>query len=319
MQQLLTPRVSVVVPVYGNEESIKQLLEALRWISDRIDGGFEAILVVDGSPDRSYALLHDNLAGAGFPARLVCLSRNFGAFSAIRVGLEKARGETIAVMAADLQEPPELVLQFDESIHKDGADVVFGVRQARNDPMLSRMASRVFWSLYRRFVMPDIPRGGVDIFAISQRFRDRLMALGEANTNLIAQLFWLGGKRAFVGYGRRERAHGRSAWTLRKKLRYLSDSVFAFTDLPVRLLMGIGFVGLAIAAMLSLITVVARLSGLLVVPGYAGTILTVLFFGALNLLGLGVVGSYAWRAFENTKQRPLAVVQSEEVFDQEIR
>jgi glycosyltransferase involved in cell wall biosynthesis len=316
MQPLLSPPLSLVVPVYGNAGAIAPLLEAVRGIAERSGGDFEAVFVVDGSPDRSYALLREQLPGAGFNARLLSLSRNFGAFAAIRAGLEAARGRVVAVMAADLQEPPELVLQFLEVLGKGDVDVAFGVRTARADPLGSRLASGLFWSVYRRFVMPEIPPGGVDIFALTDAFRDRLLLLRESNTSLLAQLFWLGGRRAYVPYERRGRQHGSSGWTLRKKLRYLSDSVFAFTDLPVRLLLWGGGVALSVAIVLAAAVLVARLSGWMqVVPGYTATMLTILFFGAINALGLGVVGAYAWRAFENTKARPLAVVQTDESFD----
>ncbi|MEP6633185.1 MAG: glycosyltransferase family 2 protein [Luteimonas sp.] len=317
MQPILTPALSVVVPVYGNADSISSLVDALHGIANRVEGGFEAVIVVDGSPDQSCALLREALPRAGFPVTLIELTRNFGAFPAVRVGLEKSHGRVIAVMAADLQEPPELVLAFLDRLNQNAADVAFGVRDGRNDPPLSKLLSNAFWSLYRRFVMPDIPKGGVDIFAVSARFRDRLLALRESNTSLLAQLFWLGGRREFVVYQRRKRIHGRSAWTLRKKMKYFSDSVFAFSDLPVRILIGIGVIALVTAIVLSAVTVIAKFSGLVPVPGYAGTILTVLFFGALNALGLGVVGAYAWRAFENTKDRPLALVHSEERFGEE--
>ena len=316
MQPLLNnPRLSLVVPVYGNEGAIDALLAAVRGIAGRVDGDFEAVFVVDGSPDRSYALLRERLPQAGFRARLLGLSRNFGAFAAIRAGLEAARGRVIAVMAADLQEPPELVLEFLKVMDEGNTDVVFGVRTARADPLGSRLASGLFWSLYRRFVMPDIPPGGVDIFALTANFRDRLVGLRESNSSLLAQLFWLGGRRAFVPYERRAREHGRSGWTLRKKLRYLSDSIFAFTDLPVRLLFWLGATALAVAMLLGAVVVVARVSGWVDVPGYAATMLAILFFGALNALGLGVVGTYAWRAFENTKARPLAVVLVDDSFE----
>jgi glycosyltransferase involved in cell wall biosynthesis len=316
MQPLLNPPLSLVVPVYGNEGAIEALLEAVRGIAARAGGDFEAVFVVDGSPDRSYALLHERLPQAGFASQLISLSRNFGAFSAIRVGLEKARGSVIAVMAADLQEPPELVLGFYDALKNNAHDVAFGVREGRSDPWLSKLASNAFWSLYRRLVMRDIPKGGVDIFAVTARFRERLLALGESNTSLLAQLFWLGGRRSFISYERRSREHGKSAWTLGKKLRYLSDSIFAFTDLPVRILIALGVVAMSIAIILSIVTLAAKLSGLVPVPGYTGTMLTVLFFGAFNSLALGVVGTYAWRAFENTKGRPLAVIQSEETFNE---
>lgn len=314
MQPLLSPSLTVVVPVYGNEGSITPLLAALASIKEKAGVPFEAVFVVDGSPDRSYALLREQLPSAGFDSRLIALSRNFGAFSAIRVGLEHARSSIIAVMAADLQEPPALVLNLFKELSIGDNDVAMGVRESREDPGLSKLASGAFWALYRRFVMPDIPKGGVDIFAITNDMRDRLIQLKESNSSLLAQLFWLGGRRAFVPYQRLQREHGKSAWTLKKKLRYLSDSVFAFTDLPVRLLMGLGMLALLAAIVLSILILAAKVSGLVPVPGYSGTMVAILFFGALNSLGLGVVGAYAWRTFENTKARPLSILQSLEDF-----
>ncbi|HEY4528844.1 MAG TPA: glycosyltransferase family 2 protein [Luteimonas sp.] len=315
MQPVLRPALSIVVPVYRNAGSIPGLLEALRGLAPRVEGGLEVVFVVDGSPDASHALLREALPTVGFPARLVELTRNFGAFPAIRVGLERARGEVIAVLAADLQEPPGLALEFHAALRGGAADVCFGVREGRDDPLFGRLLSTAFWAMYRRFVMPDIPRGGVDIFALTADFRDRLVTLREAHTSLLAQLFWLGGRRVFVPYPRLRRAHGRSAWTMRKKIAYFLDSVFAFSDLPVRILFVTGALALATAALLAVVVVLARLSGWVTVPGYAATVFTILFFGAINTLGLGVVGSYAWRAFENTKARPLALVHSEETFE----
>lgn len=308
------PAHSLVIPVYGNAEGIDALLAAVRSLADALHGDLEVVFVVDGSPDDSLARLRAGLPGSGVEAQLAVLARNFGAFAAIRAGLGLARGRAIAVMAADLQEPPELVLTFFSALRADRCDVAFGQRTARADPGASKLASRLFWGLYRRLVMPDVPSGGVDIFGLSARFRDELLRLGESNSSLLAQLFWLGGRRLFVPYARRARGHGVSAWTLRKKLRYLADSVFAFTDLPVRLLTVIGALGLVVAAVAIVVVLLARLSGAIDVPGYAATMLAVMFFGALNTLGIGLVGTYAWRAYENSKQRPLAVVQSVEAY-----
>lgn len=314
MQPVLKPRFSLVVPVYGNEDNIGDLTAAIAWIKSEAGVPFEAVFVVDGSPDQSLARLRQVLPGMPYASRLVSLSRNFGAFSAIRVGLEHARGDVIAVMAADLQEPPELAVRFFRELDQGEHDIAFGERLGRDDPWLSKLASGLFWSIYRKTVMPAIPKGGVDIFAMRAAFRDQLLELRESNSSLLAQLFWLGGRRVFLGYERRRRERGKSGWTLRKKLRYLSDSVFAFTDLPIRLLSAFGAAGLVAAVLLAAVTLVAKATGLVEVPGYAGTLLTIIFFGALNSLGLGVVGTYAWRAFENTKQRPLAVVQRQETF-----
>jgi glycosyltransferase involved in cell wall biosynthesis len=237
----------------------------------------------------------------------VLLSRNFGSFAAIRTGLEAGRGERFAVMAADLQEPPEMVLEMNQVLMTEEVDVVVGVRESRQDPLLTRLPAQLFWGLYRRYVVPDIPPGGVDVFACNKAFRDTLLKLDESHSSLIAQIFWLGFRRKCITYVRQERMHGTSAWTLRKKVNYLMDSVFAFTDLPIRLLIRVGSIGAVAAALFGMVVAIARFVGAIVVPGYTMTVIAIAFFGALNLLSLGLVGSYAWRAYENTKQRPLTV------------
>lgn len=298
---------SLVIPVYRNEESLSDLLTAVNGLSKQLDGAMETVFVVDGSPDRCYEILRERLPKCAFRSRLILLSRNFGSFAAIRAGLEIANGQYFAVMAADLQEPPELVLKMHKILAQDQADIVVAVREARMEPLLKRLPAQVFWGLYRRYVVPEVPPGGVDVFGCNRVFRDTLLQLEERHSSLIAQIFWLGFRRKQVPYIRQPRQHGESAWTMRKKINYLLDSVFAFSDLPIRLLIRGGAVGAIAAALVGLVVAVMRTVGLITVQGYAMTMLMIVFFGALNLLSLGIVGSYAWRAYENTKARPLAI------------
>lgn len=310
---------SVVIPVYRNEGSIPTLVAALSDVAAKarqnFDCAIEVVFVVDGSPDNSYALLAQSLPSAHFASQLLLHSRNFGSFAAIRTGLQAATGQYFGVIAADLQEPPELVLQFLERMLPGDCDVVVGCRENRQDPLLSRLASDLFWKLYKKFIIRDIPEKGVDVFGCNQAFRDRLLLLGEANSSLVGLIFWLGFRRAEVSYERRIREHGKSAWTLKKKINYLLDSVFSFTDLPIRLLSLFGLLGIITSAILGSIIILAKIFGGIAVPGYAATVLTVIFFGALNSLGIGIIGAYAWRAYENTKGRPLSVVMLEQKFD----
>ena len=300
---------SLVIPVYHNEDSIPRLLDAVKTMSQALGDALEVIFVVDGSPDRSYELLDKAIDTLHFPAQLIAHSRNFGSFPAIRTGLASARGDYFSVMAADLQEPPELVIEFFRALDADECDIAIGTRISREaDPLGSRLASSIFWGIYRKLVVHDMPEGGVDMFGCNKKFRDHLIALEESRSSLIALIFWLGFRRKLVGYSRRARQEGVSAWTLRKKIDYMMDSIFAFTDYPIRLLTRIGAIGTALSIVLGLVVLFARLGGLVVIPGYAPTMLAVLFFGALNLFAVGLVGTYAWRGYENTKQRPLAVV-----------
>lgn len=305
---------SLIIPVYKNEASIPGLLSVITDINNQLDGLFEAVFVVDGSPDRCYSLLRELLPKQSFRSQLVLHSKNFGSFIAVRTGLEYGQGERFAVMAADLQEPPEMIIEMNQTLMSPDTDVVIGTREGRKDPGLSRIFSNCFWSIYRRWVISDIPSGGVDMFACSKKFRDVLLTLEEKNSSLISQIFWLGFNRKTVTYQRQERRHGKSAWTFRKKFTYFMDSIFSFTDLPVRFLIYIGVTGSLLAALLGIVVLFARLTGLIDVQGYSMTMITICFFSCLNLLGLGIVGSYAWRGYENSKQRPISVKVKADIF-----
>lgn len=309
---------SVITPVYRNAEFVPLLIAEFARIREQVLSAYgmdtEFIFVVDASPDDSLMLLREQLPRAPFPSQLVLHARNFGSFAAIRTGLHVARGDYCAVIAADLQEPPDILLSFLKALCLEKSDIAVGVRTGRDDPALSQFSANLFWRLYRRLVVREIPEGGVDVFGCTRRVRSELLKLEEANSSLVGLIFWLGFRRSEVPYSRRARMYGRSAWTFRKKLTYLLDSIFAFTDLPVRVLSVLGGFGLGIAAALILIVLVLRAVGLITVPGYTATVLVVSFFGALNTLGLGLIGAYSWRAYENTKRRPLAVVQESLVF-----
>lgn len=301
---------SVIIPVYKNEESIPRLVATLKEMSDALAKQLEVVFVVDGSPDKSFEILKTLLPQLQMPAQLIAHSRNFGSFPAIRTGLASAKGQYFGVMAADLQEPPELLVEFFKALSYGECDVTIGTRSGRSDPFMSRLASSIFWGLYRKLVVKDMPEGGVDIFGCNRIFRDQLLNLEESRSSLIALIFWLGFKRKIIPYVRRVREEGKSAWTLSKKIDYMLDSVFAFTDYPIRLLMKIGALGSAVAILLAIVVVSGKIMGSIDVPGYAATMIAVLLLGALNLFGLGLVGTYAWRSYENSKRRPLAIVSS---------
>ena len=308
---------SLIIPVYRNEGSILPLVETLEELNRQMAGDLEAVLVVDGSPDRSLELLAEALPKATFSSQLLALSRNFGPFSAITAGLASARGSLFATMAADLQDPPELVLDMRRKLETGDYDVVVGTRARREDPWLSRLLATAFWKLYRVFVQRDIPSGGVDVFGCTSEFREHVLALPERNTMLVGLIFWLGFRRGVVYYSRRARQHGKSAWSFWRKVRYLLDCTFAFTDLPVRLLSLTGLLGILLSVILASVVLVAKWSGRVAVPGYSATVLLIMFFGGLNSLGLGLIGEYVWRTFENTKGRPPYVIARRREFNQE--
>jgi glycosyltransferase involved in cell wall biosynthesis len=306
---------SVVVPVYGNEASLAALLERLEKLSRALDAPMEGVFVVDGSPDGSLLLLRRLLRTVGFPSQLVAHSRNFGSFAAIRTGMAAARGDYVAVMAADLQEPAELVEDFFVALSSGDFDVAVGTRTGRADPRTTMLLSRAFWALYRRWVHREIPVGGVDIFGCTRQVAEELIKLDESRSSLVGLLYWLGFRRIEVPYRREPRRNGRSGWSLRRKLGYFFDSIFSFTDVPIVVLLLIGTFGSVLTILFSIVVLIARLTGVISQTGYTPLMLVMLLSTFAVLFGLGIVGSYVWRTYENSKGRPPSVAMSHEMID----
>lgn len=304
---------SLIIPVYKNELNIQSLLAALSQFSQDFGEGLEVVFVVDGSPDRSEELLAAQLPAQSYPSQLISLSRNFGSFSAIRQGLLMARGTYFAVMAADLQEPIALIHEFFNCLKQDVADVVLGQRLSREDGM-SAGFSHLYWGFYRRFVMPGIPSGGVDVFGCNNIVRDALMQMRELNTSLLGQLFWVGYRRCFIPYHRQPRQAGKSAWKLSRKIRYLLDSLFSFSDFPIIVLMGVGITGVVLSIVLGFTILILRIVGGIVTPGYTPIVLILLALGSIIIVGQGILGGYIWRTLQNTMDRPLVLVARQQAY-----
>ena len=298
----------LIIPVYNNEKSLGILIENIKEINDRLSNKLEVLFIVDGSLDNCYEILKKNLSNQKFSSKIILLSRNFGALNAIRTGLEIADGNYFATMSADLQEPTDLVINFFKTLHNEPFDLVVGVRESREDPLLSKLMSNLFWYFYKKFIFKEIPKGGVDVFGCNKVFKDSLLQLKESNSSLITQLFWIGFRRTEIKYKRKKREFGSSQWTMRKKLKYMTDSVFSFSDLPIKLLTIIGALGIFFFGIVGITTMISKFMGLIDVPGYASIVLSIGLIGAINIFSLGLIGSYAWRTYENTKARPLSII-----------
>lgn len=307
--------VSFVVPVFLNMESLPDVLKRLARLQDRLSLEVEAVLVVDGSPDDSYRYLRTALSDMPYRSQLILHSRNFGSFSAIASGFSVATGQIVAVMSADLQEPESL---YDEALRcllAGDIDVVVATRSGRNDSLSSKVCSRTFWALYRRFVQREMPAGGVDVFVVRKEIASILSSLSESHTSLVGLLIWLGYRRQEISYVRQKREYGKSAWSLRKRVTYAGDSLFAFSRLPIQLLMIVGTLSTLIAFPVTVFVIVARAIGGIDVPGYTPLMLVILSMFSVLILSLSVVASYMWRTFENSKSRPRAVIADNKSFE----
>lgn len=305
---------TLIVPIYKSEQNIPSLLQAISEIDKRHRNDFEAIFVIDGSPDNSYILLNELLPQYDFEAQVITLSRNFGSFSAIQTGMLHARGKYLAVVAADLQEPPELIDQFFETLETNKVDIVFGQRISRQDSLVQAFLANIFWFFYKKLVNPNIPKGGVDIFGCNDVVRNVISQIHEPNSSLIGHLFWAGFRRSFVPYERQERKIGKSSWTLTKRFRYMLDSVFSFSDFPIMLILCFGIIGIFFSVVVGLITLIAYSMGLISVPGYTSVLLLTAFLGSVIITTQGLSGCYLWRTYENTKNRPLTLIQEIKLF-----
>ena len=300
--------VSIVVPVFKNEESIDRLLNRVTSLASSLVGDVEAIFVVDGSPDSSLSLLQTSLPNTTFDSKIILLSRNFGAFSAIRAGLREADGTATVVMAADLQEPISLIEELLGLVVKDGVDVAVGVREARKDSFVSRFLSSSFWRFFNRLTTLEMPKGGVDIFALSCDARQKINEFEESSTSLWGLIYWIGFKRQEVSYLREKRAEGVSSWSLRKRINYAKDSITAFSEIPLSIFLWSGVIG-ALVSLLLVVVLIVRLfmnqnddvSRQLVSIG-------LLFVVSYLMSGLGLLGTYLWRVSDNVRKRPDSII-----------
>jgi dolichol-phosphate mannosyltransferase len=304
------PTVSVIVPVFYNEHSLPALFAELLKIEEalRTDGlDLELIFVDDGSGDRSFGELL-RIKEARPATRLVRLTRNFGAVQASRTGLGFVTGDCVLVLAADLQDPPDLILAMVKK-WQGGAKYVIAERSDRDDPFLSKVFSRAYYWLLRRFVAPHYPKGGYDLALMDGVMLPHLQhASKNVHTPLLA--FWLGFEPVIITYKRRKRLHGRSRWTFNKKLTAAIDALFGFSNVPIRAVSIIGLLVSTLSFLYAAWIVVNAVLGRTDVRGFATIVALLAFLQGLGIVMLGVIGEYIWRIFDEINHRPEAVIET---------
>jgi polyisoprenyl-phosphate glycosyltransferase len=300
--------VSIVVPVYHNAASLPELLSRFQRLAGKSEDRFEFIFVDDGSRDHSFAVLQ-TLQQTDDRVRLIKLSRNFGSNAALLAGLDHARGDVIAAIAADLQDPPELIEEMLQRWRK-GSKVVLAARHGRGDPYLTRLLACTFYFLFRRFAIASMPREGFDFFLIDRQVCNLIKSIQESNAYLMGIILWLGFEPAILYYHRqqREQRFGKSMWTLTKKLKYFIDAFVAFSYVPVRAasLLGISLSVLGLFYALALLII--RLFIGIPVIGWVSLMAVILVVSGVQLLMTGILGEYLWRNLDETRRRPRYVL-----------
>ncbi|MDH7487657.1 MAG: glycosyltransferase family 2 protein [Anaerolineae bacterium] len=299
---------TVVTPAYNEAENLPILYERLRAVMQGLGLDWEWIIVDDHSADDTFAVVAE-IARRDPRVRGIRLARNSGSHTAVTCGLHQARGDGAVVMAADLQDPPEtlpeLVAQW-----RAGAQVVWAVRARREGEKLSTLAfARLFYLLMRHVVgFRDMAASGADFFLLDRRVVDAFRQFRERNISLIALITWMGFRQATVTYTKQARLHGRSGWSLGKKLKLAVDSVTSFTYLPIRIMSCLGF-AVAVGGFLYAGYVIISALTSRPLPGWSSLMAAVLVLGGIQMLMLGVLGEYLWRALDEARGRPRYLIE----------
>ena len=309
------PKLSVIIPCYYNEANIPVTVRELVANEARFPAevSFEYVCVNDGSGDDTLGALRR--AQAEFPGRIriVDLAGNVGSYNAVVAGMAHATGDCLAVITADLQDPPELLPQM-YAHWQQGFKLVIGNRQNREETGLNALLARLFHWLMRHLALRNIPPGGFDFVFFDRQVATEVLKLHERNSNVFYLMVWLGFAYVNIPYTRRRREVGRSRWTLSKKIKLFIDSLMAFSFVPIRAISGLGLGLGAIALLYGLYVIILKITHPDEPAGWTTLMVVMLVVSAFQMIALGVIGEYVWRGLDAARQRPLYVVR--EVFEQ---
>ena len=299
-------RLSILTPAFNEAANLPRLHERLAAVMTTLGVDWEWLIVDDHSRDDTFAVI-SQLAARDPRVRGIRFSRNTGSHAAISCGLHHVHGDAAAMMAADLQDPPETLGPMLER-WRDGAKVVWAVRRQRPGERSHAGFAAVYYWIMRNVVgLKEMPARGADFFLADRAVVERFRAFPEKHVSVFALLTWIGFRQDFIEYDKQPRAAGRSGWTLARKIKLVVDSVTAFSDLPIRLSIyaGLGLWGASVPV---------AIAGALLLPSLGAGLLLLLAFvvwlGGLQLLALGLVGQYVWRAFDEARRRPAWVIEA---------
>jgi glycosyltransferase involved in cell wall biosynthesis len=303
------PTVSIVVPAYNEAQNLPELYKRVQQVMDSDAVDWEWIEVDDHSSDETFTVL-SSIARTEPRVRALRLARNYGSHTAITCGLHQARGDCAIVLAADLQDPPEIIPQLIAK-WREGTQVVWAARGRREGEALSTIGlSRMYYYFMRRVVgISDMPATGSDFLLVDRRVIEAFRQFNESNVSIMALITWMGFQQATIFYDKQARLYGRSGWSLEKKLKLALDSVTSFTYQPIRLMSYAGavvaFLGFLYAGLVGAIAL-----GGSPPQGWSSLMVMILVLGGMQMLMMGVLGEYVWRALDEARRRPRYLVEA---------
>jgi dolichol-phosphate mannosyltransferase len=310
------PRFSVVVPIRDEEESLPELHRRLAAVLDGLDGDWEIVLVDDGSQDRSFDLMLE-LRGRDPRVKVVRLSRNFGHQVAITAGIDLASGDAVIVMDGDLQHPPEVIPEL-VARWREGNDVVYGVMTDREgESWFKRWSARRFYWLLGRMSDVEVPSAAGDFRLVDRRAVNAFTSLRERNRYVRGMFSWIGFRQAGVPYASPARIAGQTKYTVPRMTRLALHGILSFSNAPLRIVLGLGFVVSAFAIAEAIYAIVGKFGGFYTVSGWASIVFVVSLLGGIQLIVLGVIGEYVSLIYDEAKRRPIYVIREQHGFEQE--
>lgn len=303
------PFVSVVTPAYNEARNLPVLFERLSKAMKSMELDWEWIVVDDHSPDDTFRMLSE-LSQEHLQIRGFRLARNFGSHSAIACGMHRANGDCVVLMAADLQDPPETLPDLIRE-WQSGNQVIWAVRSRREGERASTLGfSRLYYWIMRHVVgMHEMPATGADFCLMDRRVVNALRQFSETNASVFALITWMGFRQKAIPYVKHARLHGRSGWNLEKKLKLAVDSVTSFTYVPIRLMSYLGFLVAVIGFFYAAFVVFNALHGH-PPQGWTSLMVVVLVIGGTQMLMMGVLGEYVWRALDESRHRPKYLIEA---------
>jgi dolichol-phosphate mannosyltransferase len=303
------PKISVIVPCYFNELNIPYTTAELINNEKKFPAAtsFEYVMVDDGSKDGTLDALKSFKQKYPDKVTIVKLSGNFGSYNAIQAGMKYAQGDCNVVIAADLQDPPELMVKMYEYWQK-GVKLVVANRNDREDSLTSRIFAQQYQKLIRKYALPNLPKGGFDYCLFDKQLREEVIALNENNTNSLYLLMWLKYDYVSIPYTRVARKVGKSRWTLKKKIKLFIDSFVSFSYAPLRLITVSGLILGALSFSYAIYVLFARLTGMIQLEGWTTMMVVFLLVAAFQMISIGIIGEYLWRNLEASRKRPAFIV-----------
>jgi len=295
-------KISIVVPVYYNSDTLMMLYEDMKEKILGKLGDYELVFVDDGSGDNSWEIMNQ-IKDMDANVQCVKLSRNFGEHAALLAGLSVCTGDCAVTKQADLQEDSEIILDMYES-WKKGNKVVLAVRASRDENPVKKFFANMYYVLVRKFVNKKMPAGGCDCYLLDRQVIEVLQLLDEKNSSLTLQVLWAGFKTDEVYFHRKDREVGKSRWTLAKKVKLVMDSLMSFSYAPIRFMSTIGVVFFVTAVALMLWVIIEKLTVGTPILGWASLMCVVLFSFSVMMVMMGILGEYVWRALDASRNRP---------------